>query len=167
MAMFLKLKIDGIAGEMEDESIEVFDASHGVRMPMNEAGKPTSSGLRTYGSAQHGHLKLTLGVSKAIPKLLEACHNGKLLEGNVTLTGSRMSGGKQEPYLLYTLTDAFVSGIELTNSLAESSEQSGAGILLKYTMTLDYKSVKLTVTSFDEMGMQQGSVETGDLTRKS
>jgi type VI protein secretion system component Hcp len=78
-----------------------------------------------------------------------------------------MSGGKQEPYLLYTLTDVFVSGIELTNSLGESSEQSGAGILLKYTMTLDYKSVKLTVTSFDETGMQQGSVETGDLTRKS
>jgi type VI secretion system Hcp family effector len=167
MSMFMKLKINGIAGEMEDECIEVFDANHNVKMPMNEAGKPTSSGLRTYGSAQHGNLRLTLGVSKAIPKLLEACHNGKLLEGPVTLTGSRMSGGKQEPYVMYTLQEAFVSSIELTNSSDDSLESSGNGLLLKYTMALDYKAVKLTVTSFDDQGMQQGSVETGDLIRKS
>ena len=165
MAMFLKLKINGIAGEMDDESIEVYDAIHTIKMPMNEAGKPTSSGLRTYGSAQHGNLKMTLGVSKAVPKLLEACHNGKMLEGTVTLTGSRMSGSKQEPYLLYTLSDVFVSVVELTSG--EGMGRSGGDVLLKYSLSLDYKSLKLTVTSFDDSGNQQGTVETGELLRKS
>jgi type VI secretion system secreted protein Hcp len=92
------LKIDGIEGESKDHKhkgeIELLSWSY------YETGRGTPGVAMTFG------ISFTAAISKATPKLAQACSNGVHFP-KVVLT-ARKSGGQQQEFLKWVLTNAFV-----------------------------------------------------------
>lgn len=103
------LKIEGIAGASNDarhkDEIDLLGWSWGETQPPIVGGRPGGIGKV---SMQDFHVVMRL--SKASPKLMQACASGEHLKSAV-LTGRKAGTGQQE-YLEISLSDIFISSYQ-------------------------------------------------------
>lgn len=113
------IKIDGIDGESMDDKhkneIEVLDFSAAV---LNASSTATGGGSGA-GVSQHEDFVITKHVDKASPKLFAACSSGEHIKKAVMSV--RKAGKEQKDYLIVTLSDVLISGIQHTGALASAS----------------------------------------------
>lgn len=114
MAVDYFLKIDGIEGESTDKKhkaeIDVLSWSWG----MTQSGSPGGGGGGGAGKVNVQDLSFAARVSKASPKLMEACASGKHIKQAVLI--GRKAGKEQQEFLTYTLTDLLVSSYQTGGS---------------------------------------------------
>ena len=107
------LKIDGIEGESMDDKhkneIDILSWSWGETQMGTSA---TGGGGAGKVSMQDFHF--TMKINKASPKLMIGCATGKHMKG-ARLT-CRKSGGKQQEYMTWTLSDVLVSSYQTAGS---------------------------------------------------
>ncbi|HMV54155.1 MAG TPA: type VI secretion system tube protein Hcp [Rhodocyclaceae bacterium] len=104
------LKLNGIEGESADSKhkaeIDVESWSFGV----SQGGSFSSGGGGGAGKAVAQDFHFVMKISKATPKLLDACCTGKHIPDG-TLTCRKAGGGQQE-FLKIKFTDLLVSSIQ-------------------------------------------------------
>jgi len=105
------LKLDGIQGESQDSKhqgeMELMSFSFGVRHGSN-AGTDTTAQLGT--RVTFDTFKCTARASLATPPIFAACCAGTPIK-TATIT-CRKAGGKQQEFLVYTLTSVLVNSWE-------------------------------------------------------
>ncbi|HZK51733.1 MAG TPA: type VI secretion system tube protein Hcp [Actinomycetota bacterium] len=110
MAVDYFLKIDGIPGESQDakhkDEIEVLSWSWGE----SAVGQPGPGSGAGSGKVQFQDFHFTSLISKASPKLMEACASGKHMKSAV-LTARRAGGGKAE-FLTFAFSDVLITSFE-------------------------------------------------------
>jgi type VI secretion system secreted protein Hcp len=130
------LSIDGIKGESQDDvhknEIHVSSFSFGVTNTGTGSSNLGSGGGRS--SVQDMHF--TKLVDSASPNLFVACATGKHFD-SATVTVRRAGENPQE-YLIYKLTEVFVSSIT-------TSGHEGGGIAQE-SVSLNFSKVELTYT---------------------
>jgi type VI secretion system secreted protein Hcp len=133
------LKIDGIDGESTDVShkgeIDVASWSWGV----SQSGTSGGGGGGGAGKASFQDFHFVMQMSKATPKLLQACASGMHIK-EALLSGVRGAGKvKNASFLKVKLTDVIISGLQLAESPeavpAEQVSFSYGKIELTYTLT--------------------------------
>lgn len=112
MAVDYFLKISGIAGESRDskhkDEIDIQSWSWGAAQSGTAGGAKGGGGGTGRVSMQDFHF--TTLVSKASPKLIEACASGQHIPSAV-LT-ARKAGKEQQEFLKWTFTDVLVSSYQ-------------------------------------------------------
>src|SRR5262245_24784756 len=108
MALFdAFLKIDGIEGESADAKhkgeIDVSSFSFGA----NQTGTFATGGGGGAGKVSIHDIQVTHKLSKASPKLMEACCTGQHIKKAVLVC--RKAGGDQQEFLKITMSDVLVS----------------------------------------------------------
>ena len=137
--------------------IDVLYLNHGLDMPML-ADK--SSNSRTSGRCVHQDFECVMRLNKAYPKLMEACAKGTNL-GKVELSVVKMSEGKISEVAKYELTDTYVASLTLVpqdNGPDGAPQVSSAESLPSVKCRLNYQSLAVTYTEYDEKGAQKGKV---------
>jgi type VI secretion system secreted protein Hcp len=108
------LKIEGIEGESQDSKhkneIDVESWSWGA----TNSGSSSTGGGGGAGKVSVQDFHFVSAMSKASPKLFEACATGKHFS-EATLT-ARKSGGTQQEFLTVTMTDLLVSSYQTGGS---------------------------------------------------
>ena len=103
------LKVEGIAGESDDvkhkDEIDVLAWSWSETQPPTSGGRPGDAG-----KAFMQDFHVVMRLSKASPKLMQACASGEHLKTAV-LTG-RKAGREQQEYLKITLSDILISSYQ-------------------------------------------------------
>lgn len=140
--------------------IDVMYLSHGLQMPML-ADK--SSNSRTSGRCVHEDFECVMRLNKAFPKLLEVCAKGANL-GKVELAIIKMSEGKVGEVVRYELTDTYVSSVAIVPQDKDVLDISVAESLPTVKYRLNYQSIAVTYTEYDEKGAKKGSVSCSALT---
>jgi type VI secretion system secreted protein Hcp len=130
------LKLDGIKGESQDDKhkdeIHVSSFSFGV----TNAGTGGSNLGSGGGRANIQDLHFTKVVDQASPNLFLACATGKHIpKATVTV---RRAGEKPQEYLVYNLTEVFVSSVS-------TSGHEGGGIAQE-SVSLNFSKVELNYT---------------------
>ena len=130
------LKIDGISGESQDDKhkdeIHVSSFSFGVTNAGTGGSNLGSGGSR----ANVQDLHFTKVVDQASPNLFQACATGKHFD-TATVTVRRAGENPQE-YLIYELTEVFVSSMS-------TSGHEGGGIAQE-SGSLNFSKIKMTYT---------------------
>jgi type VI secretion system secreted protein Hcp len=143
------LKIDGIKGESQDDKhkdeIHVSSFSFGVTNSGTGGSNLGSGGGRSNIQDMH----FTKVVDQASPNLFLACATGKHFD-NATVTVRRAGEDPQE-YLIYKLTEVFVSSIT-------TSGHEGGGIGQE-SVSLNFSKVEINYTPQNADGTP-GSVNT-------
>lgn len=139
MAQDYFLKIDGIDGESTDDKhqgeIELDSWSFGGAQSATFQG---SGGARS-GKFSAQDFNFTAKISKASPRLFEACATGKHLP-SVTMTGRRAGRDLQE-YLKIALTNVLLSSYQ--QSGANGTEVPTDQVSLSYTkIQIEYREIK-------------------------
>ena len=145
-----------------ENQVDVAHANHEIKMPTSSDKSTT---MRTSGRLTHGHMILTVRMSKAVPKMLECCAKGENI-GNVGLTFLRMANGNLVPYAVYQMSNVFIARIELKT---DYSSVSGSGNVTDsslpwYEVALDYTSIGFDYTEFGSDGQAVGTVSCPVLT---
>jgi len=108
------LKLDGIDGESTDDKhkgeIDIESFSLGV----TQSGANAARGGGGAGKAVFQDIHFVSKISKASPKLMEACAIGTHIKSAILV--SRKAGGTQEEYLKYKLTDVLISSFQTGGS---------------------------------------------------
>jgi len=118
MAVDAFLKIEGIDGESTDEqhkdAIAISSFSFGVSNPMTISSATGGAGA---GKAQFQDFHFTTSMSKASPKLMQACATGQHIKES-TLFCRKAGGNERAPveFLKITLTDLLVSSYQTGGS---------------------------------------------------
>jgi type VI secretion system secreted protein Hcp len=154
MAVDYFLKIDGIKGESRDAKhagdIEIESFSFGVSNGGSvEPGGRTGGGRA--GRASFDDFTFVMRASTASPQIFQACASGQHL-GSAILT-ARRSGGDQQDFLKYTLTDVLVSRYQQ----AAASESS----LPLDQMSLNFAKVQVEYRPQSEKGSLEAPVTAG------
>jgi type VI secretion system secreted protein Hcp len=142
------LKIDGVDGESTDDKhkgeIDVESFSWGA----TQAGTHSAGGGGGTGKVQFLDFNFTKAISKASPKLLEACASGKHIKQAVFVgqTASGERGGDQ--FLKYTFSDILVS----------SFQEAGSADGVMDAAALKYASVKTEATPGAIVGVTPAAV---------
>jgi len=130
------LKIDGVKGESQDDKhkneIHVSSFSFGVTNSGTGGSNLGSGGGRS--NIQDMHFTKT--VDSASPNLFIACATGKHFD-KATVTVRRAGENPQE-YLIYELTEAYISSIT-------TSGHEGGG-LAQESVSLNFSKIKMTYT---------------------
>jgi type VI secretion system secreted protein Hcp len=130
------LKIDGVDGESTDDKhkgeIQIGSFSIGVSN-VGSGGSNTGSGS---GKAAVQDMHFTKEVDKASPNLFIHCCSGKHFP-NATVT-VRKAGEKPHEYLIYKLSEVFISSINTTG-------HDGGGIAQE-SLSLNFSKVEMVYT---------------------
>ena len=109
------LKIDGIAGESDDarhkDEIEVQAWSWAEKLEQAAGGKVSKVSIDAF--------RFTTRLSKASPKLMQACARGEHFKKAV-LT-SRKGGGDQQEFFKVTLSDIVISSYSIEAATTDNS----------------------------------------------
>ena len=131
------LKIKDIPGESQDEKhkgeIEMQSWSWGV----SNTGTSASGGGSGAGKSSPQDFHFVMNVSKASPKLMQACANGAHLDEAIVI--ARKAGKGQQEYLKWTFTEGFVSSYQ-TGGSGHSDVTPTDQISLNFAkVQIDYK----------------------------
>jgi type VI secretion system secreted protein Hcp len=129
MAVDAFLKIDGVEGESKDNKhkgeIDIKSWSWGL----SQTGSFSIAGGGGSGKASFQDFSFTSQMSKADPKLIQACSTGSHLKKAVLTV--RKAGGEGQEYLKITFTDLLVSGYSTGGG--EGIEMNDAHFSLNYS----------------------------------
>ena len=144
------LDLQGITGESLDaihtKQIEVLSMSWGV----SNSGSAQSMSGSGSGKAQVHDLNITKMADAASTPLIQACVMGTHIPSG-TLTLRKAGGSSALEYMVYKLTNVFVSGVS----------QSSTGPELHESVTLNFQAFTVTYASQDETGAQAASTPFG------
>jgi type VI secretion system secreted protein Hcp len=136
------LKMDGVQGESQDDKhqneIQLSSFSFGV----TNAGTGGSGGGSGSGKANVQDMKFAKLADNSSPNLFQACFTGKHFD-TATLT-VRKAGENPLEYLVYTLSDVFVSSYA-------TQGQSGGGIAQE-AGSLNFSKVQIQYTPQNDDG---------------
>jgi type VI secretion system secreted protein Hcp len=145
------LKIPGIEGESTDSAhggeIEILSWSWG------ESNASTHESGTTGGSAGKGHLQdmtCTLRASKATPKLMQYCADGKHITEETVLT-CRRAGETPQDYLLIKMKPVYISSYQTGGSSGD--------IVPIDTVSLNFGAVKFEYCPQKEDGSLDAAIE--------
>ena len=146
------LKIDGIQGESQDAThtneIQLYSVNFGVTNT-GSGGFGTGSGS----SKSNVHdMTFTKLVDKASPNLFIACATGKSI-GNATVILRKAGGDKPVEYLVYKLTEVFVSSLN-------TSASEGGGIAQE-SLSLNFSKVEWTYKPQNADGSAGAAITAG------
>lgn len=146
------LKVEGIPGESQDakhkDEIEVFAWSWGE----SAAGRGASEGSgRGVGKVQLQDFHFTSRISKASPKLMQACASGRHIQSAV-LT-ARRSGNKGAEFLTFLLSDVLVSSYQTGGEEGDVAPVDSVG--------LDFARIEVEYRATKPDGSPGGSVKFG------
>jgi type VI secretion system secreted protein Hcp len=140
MAVDYYLKIDGIDGESADDKhkseIQLLSYSWGGSQTTSVAGTGGSGA----GKVDLSHLSIMKYLDKASPKLFKAMCTGQHI-ASATLTAIK-AGADGKPFLTVTLTELFVSSLQLSASSEIPSE----------SVSFSYNQIKMEYSTQDEAG---------------
>lgn len=127
-----------------------------------------SSNNRTSGRAKISNMVVYMRLNKAVPKLAEACVKGSNL-GNVKLALVKVSEGKIERVLDYSMTDTYVAGVEVLTEAEIAQMTNGDSLnadadLPWVKAELNFQKISLSYNWFDAAGANKGAVAAQDLT---
>ncbi len=146
------LKIDGLDGEAQDDKhkgeIHVDSFHFGVS---NAGSGHTGTGSGS-GKAVVHDLHLSKHSDKASPNLFIACCNGKSI-GNAIVTMRKAGGDKPVEYLVYKLTEVFVSSSNMSAS-------EGGGIAQE-SLSLNFSKVEWSYKPQNADGSAGAAIQTG------
>ena len=152
MAVDYFLKIDGIPGESTDSKhkgeIEVLSWSWG----MTRSESPGGGGGAGGGKVNVQDLSFVSAVSKASPKLLEACAGGQHFKQAVLV--ARKAGKAQLEFLTYTLSDLLVSSYQTGGG-------EGAEVVPADQVSLNFSKVQVEYKEQKADGSLGGSTKAG------
>ena len=139
MAVDYFLKVEGVPGESQDAKhageIDVLAWSWG-EAATGQAG--TGSGAGT-GKVQFQDFHFTSLISKASPKLMEACASGKHIKSAV-LTARRAGSGRSE-FLTFSLSDVLVSSYQTGSG--EDDRAPVDSVTLRFSqIQVEYREMK-------------------------
>jgi len=134
MAVDVFLKIKGIPGESADSKhkgeIDVLSYSFG----QSQTGTMAYGGGGGAGKVQFQDFSFMMRMSKATPKLMQACANGTHIEDAI-LT-ARKAGDKQQEYMTYKFYDLLISSYQTS----ASSEEPVESVSFNFSkMEMEYK----------------------------
>jgi type VI secretion system secreted protein Hcp len=116
MAFDTYLKIDGVKGEAKTEGhadeIEVMSFSWGVS---NASSGGSYGGGLASGKPSFTDINIAKRVDKASAVLMKMCGGGDPKK-TATLSVCKSTGKKTEPYLVITLTNVYVTSLQLSGS---------------------------------------------------
>jgi type VI secretion system Hcp family effector len=142
--------------------VDAWHVQHGLSMPM-VADK--SSNSRTSGRARHEDFTFWLPLSKAYPKLLEACAKGTNL-GSVVVRTVKMSEGKMLIVAEFKLSQSYVSNVSILNlsdtPLKDAAPAAGGGAVVRFS--LNYQDLDCTYNEYDASGSSKGAVSSQKIT---
>jgi type VI secretion system secreted protein Hcp len=146
------LKLDDCPGESADSKhkgeIDVESWSWGI----SQGGSFGSGGGGGAGKAVAQDFHFVMKISKATPKLMEACTTGKHIPNGV-LTCRKAGGGQQE-FLVVKFTDLLVSSIQDGGS-------GGSDVLPMQQISLNFAEVKYTYKEQNKDGSLGAPAEVG------
>ena len=134
MAVDVFLKIKGIPGESADSKhkgeIDVLSYSFG----QSQTGTMAYGGGGGAGKVQFQDFSFMMRMSKATPKLMQACSNGTHI-ADAVLT-ARKAGDKQHEYMVYKFYDLLISSYQTS----ASSEEPVESVSFNFSkMEMEYK----------------------------
>lgn len=139
MAVDFFLKIDGVPGESQDakhkDEIELLSWSWG-ETAASEPGGGSGAGS---GKVQFQDFHFTSLISRASPKLMEACASGKHIK-DALLTARRAGGGKAE-FLTIKFSDVRVTSYQTGGSEDDASPVDSAA-LRSSRIQVEYRVMK-------------------------
>lgn len=136
----IHLKLGDIKGESPDDKhkdeIEVIEWGWGIAQPSTmHAG-----GGGGEGQASFQDLRLTHHVDKASPNIMAACATGEhIKEAKLTM---RKAGKGQQEYLMVTMSDVMVTGVEPTGNGSGGARPVETVRLAFSKVDLEYKPQK-------------------------
>lgn len=120
MAVDVFLKINGIPGESADSKhkgeIDVLSYSFG----QTQTGTMSYGGGGGAGKVQFQDFHFMMRMSKATPKLMQACANGTHVKDAILTC--RKAGDKQQEYMVYKFYDLLISSYQTSASSEEPME---------------------------------------------
>lgn len=144
------LKIEGIDGESTSEThknqLEIDSFSWG----MSNSGSMAAGGGGGAGKVSFSTLRLTTPISKASPKLFEACATGKHFPtATLTLVDSEQRG---QEFMKVTLSDVIISSYKTTGMSGEAPVES---------FSLNFAKIEYEYTPQKLDGSMDSSVKAG------
>jgi type VI secretion system secreted protein Hcp len=145
------LKIDGIEGEATD-------AKHGKEIDIDSwsvgltnSGEAGSRGGLGSGKAVFNDFHFVMRVSKASPKLFEACACGTHVKSAILTC--RKAGGEQQEYLKYTFTTLLISSYQAGGSTG--------GVIPTDQISFNYAKMEMEYKEQKPDGTLGGAVKSG------
>jgi len=140
------LKIDGagIKGESEVEGYKDYMIIKSFRWGATQKGYFHQDSGGGAGQVEVQDFSFTMRVSKASPKLFEACANGSQVK-SATLICRRAGGKKPAPYLKVAMSDVLVSNYE-TGGEDEATD------FLTEKVSLHFGKIQITYTDQKDDG---------------
>lgn len=162
MPIFIKL--GDIKGEVTAQGFKEQIALDSVQVGAGVAvgSATTKGGTRTASAASISELTVTKTLDNATPLIFQQLATGKSIGKPVIVTFTKASGkddGGNDPYLIITMEDVFISGQSL----------SSGGDLPSESLSLNFTKIKFDYKKSDATGvLSQGSLAGWDLaTNKS
>lgn len=146
------LKIDGIQGELQDSAHPNEIQVHSISFGVSNAGSGGFGMGSGSGKANVHDMSFTKLVDKASPNLFIACATGKSI-GNAIVTMRKAGGDKPVEYLVYKLTEVFVSSSNMSAS-------EGGGIAQE-SLSLNFSKVEWSYKPQNADGSAGAAIQTG------
>ena len=145
-------KFAGIDGESTHEKHSGEVEIHNLRWNVNQPSTASAgSGSAARGQAVLSTVDFEHGYDKSSPTLAKHCFDGKVVDGDVIISGRRASG-KQELFVKWTLKGVTVAAV---------SPSFSAGGTITESVSLQYNELTMEYTPFDATGKAGGSVKAG------
>lgn len=146
------LKIDGIDGESTDgkhkNEIDLESFSWGA----TQSGTHVGGGGGGAGKVQMQDFHFVMKLNKSSPKLMLACANGQHIKKAVLTC--RKAGGKQEEYMVVTMSDLLVSSYQTGGS-------AHGDVVPTDQISLNFAKIEFDYKPQDAKGGLGGSVKAG------
>jgi type VI secretion system secreted protein Hcp len=145
------LKIDGVEGESKDNKhaneIDVLSWSWG----QTNTGTFAGHGGGGAGKVSMQDFHFTMPMSKATPKLMQACATGTHIPKAVLTL--RKAGGDQQEYLMLTFTDLLVSSYQMGGS--------GGEVVPVDSISMNYSKIEFEYKEQKADGSLGGAIKAG------
>ena len=140
----------------------MIDDDHDIVKPMLS---DKSSNARGTDRSYHSDFVCRMRLNKPYPLLLKACNLSQHL-GEVTVHLTKISDGKTAEVLVYTMTNAFVSRVDIVPESENSkvTQVSSDSTMPLIEFAINYQSVDVVYKPNSLSGDQSGNVTSGPLT---
>ena len=136
----IHLDLGSIQGESESslhtDEIEILSFSWGAT---NSAVR-SAAGSPKGGKPTVSEITITKEVDKASAQLFSACVNSTLIKTATISWSKSTGGGKPEDYMVYTLTNVYVTSVQSSSSKDQGPQLGTESVTLNFQkISIDYK----------------------------
>jgi len=157
----LKIQGESLVEGFKD-AIDLLNIDHDITLPML---KDKTSNARATNKPIHSDFVVRMRLNKSYPLLLKAVANAQSL-GNVTVHFTKVQDGKNVEVLVYTMTDAFISKVDIVpeNEGSQVTQSSSDSTVPIVEFAVNYQSIQSEYKTNSLKGGVTGQVSSGMLT---